>query len=406
MNGAPPASGDLLARFQRKIAANAAGWLEFAQAHGGDPAALDRELANLTKAARHALGEPVAWDQGLALIGESWTHVERRGYWRDWQVLLAEGVRISREIGHTGREARLLDQLGEVARLLGDNRGAQEHFMAALARYRTLADPAGAGQALAHLSQAQLARSDWDAARQSSQEAVALLQDLNRPNDLAMAHNNWGLVCQEQGQFAAALMHFEQAEAGFRAAGNLRGQTKVILNRGDTYLRQQQWDACEAAFRRALPLYEEIGDRLGTAILQMNLSIVLFQRGQPAQALALSLEAEATLRGLHNRPFLARVYNNQGIFLTALGRLADAQASFEEAARLHLANDDRLYAAHTFVNCAEILIDQHRLAEARNCLAQAAVLLDSLPDRPTWVMKDYETQQSRLGLNVAAQPAT
>lgn len=397
---------DYLARFQRKIAANAAAWLNYVHAHRDDPAALDRELANLTKAAQQALAEPVAWDEGLALVEKAWTHVELRGLWRDWQALLAEGLRISREIGQPQREARLLDQLGEVARLLGDNDRAQECFEVAVTLYRGLADPAGAGRALAHLSQVQLACNQWDAALQSSQEAAALLQDLDRPNDLALAHNNWGLVCQEREQFSAALAHFERAEAGFRAANNVRGQTKVILNRGDTYRRQQQWDAAEAAFRRALPLYEEIGDRLGMAILRMNLSILLFECGQPAEALTLNVEAEADLRLLHNRPFLARVFNNHGMFLAALGQLGEAQAAFEEATRLHLANGDRLSAADSLNNCANALMDQSKLDEAHDYLTRAQTLLETLPSLPGWMLEDRQRLTERWQSAMAAQPVT
>jgi tetratricopeptide (TPR) repeat protein len=400
------ASDELLARFRRKIAANAAAWLDFVQVHGHDSAALDRELANLSKAAQQALAEPVAWDEGLALVGETWAHIELRGLWQDWRALLADGLRVSQEIGRPNHQARLLDQMGEVARLLGDNQRAQEHFEAATTLHRNLADPAGAGRSLAYLSQVQLARNDWDAAGQSCQQAVAMLTGLDRPNELALAHNNWGIVCQEQGRLEEALTHFEQAEAGFHAGGALRGQAKVVLNRGDTYRRQGQWDAAEAAFRRALPLYEACGDRLGMAILQMNLSIVLYQRGQPAEALGLSLEAETALRRLHNRPILARVCNNHGIFLTALGRLADASAAFAEAMRLHLENGDRLYAASALINYAEVLIDQRYWPEARERLAQARGLLDTLTEHPRWVCDDFEVQQARLEAATATQPAT
>ncbi len=397
---------DYLARFQRKIAYNAAAWREFIHSHSDDPAALDRELANLTKAAQQALAEPAAQGEGLALVDETWTHVELRGLWQDWQSLLAEGLRVSREIGRPHHEAQLLDQLGEAARLLGENDRAQEHFEAAAALCRDLDNPAGAGRALAHLSQVQLARNQWDAALQTSQEAVALLEGQDRPNELAVAHNNWGLVCQERGQFSDALAHFEQAEAGFRVAGNLRGQTKVILNRGDTFRRQEHWDAAEAAFRRALPLYEEIGDRLGLAILRMNLSILLYERGQPAEALALNLATEADLRRLHNRPTLARVCNNHGMFLAALGRLDEAQEAFEEATRIHLTNGDQLYAASSLTNCAEILLDQDRLVEARSQLVRAGDLLDSLSERPKWVLRDFHAQRTRLEAALGAQLAT
>ncbi len=399
-------SSDLLARFQRKIAANAAAWLDFVQAHNDDPAALERELANLTKAARQALLEPLAWDEGLALLGETWPHVEVRGQWQAWQSLLAQGLDVSRQAGRARFEALLLDQLGEVARLLGDNRGAHEHFQAALALYRALADPAGAGQTLSHLSQVQLALNHWDAAVESCQQAVVLLTGLDRPNELAIAHNNWGIICAEQGQFEDALTHFEQAEVSFRAAGNLRGQSKVNLNRGDLYRRRQQWDAAESFFRQALALHEELGDRLNLAILQMNLSILLYERGEPAEALALSLEAETALRRLHNRPVLARVCNNHGMFLAALGRLAEAQEAFEEAARLHLENGDRLYAADSLNNCANALLDAGRLDEAQDYLARARALLEALPSLPDWMVEDCQRLAARFELAAGTQPAT
>ena len=77
-----PSPDDFLARFQRKVAANAAAWQAFLQEEGNDPAALERELANLTKAAQQALVEPLAWAAGLDLVGAAWRHAELRGYWQ------------------------------------------------------------------------------------------------------------------------------------------------------------------------------------------------------------------------------------------------------------------------------------------------------------------------------------
>jgi tetratricopeptide (TPR) repeat protein len=404
MSPDPPVEGDYLARFQSKIARNAAAWLDFAQAHGDDPAALDLELANLGKAAQQALLEPQAWEQGLALIGAAWRHVELRGYWQGWQSLLAQGVQVSQQAGRSDHQARLLDQLGEVARLLGDNRDAKAHFEAALALYRDLDDPAGVGRALTHLSQAQLALNDWYGASRSCQEAAAIFAALKHA-DWALVHNNWGVVCTEQGEYDEAWAHFEQAEAGFRAAGNLRGQAKTLVNRGEVCRHRRQWPEAESHLRQAMALYEALGDRLHLAGQQMHLSIVVYQQGQPAEALALSQAAEEVLRQLRHGPFLARVCNNTGIFLAALGQLAEAQVAFDEAARLHLANGDRLYAADSLNNCAEILLDQGRLAEGGDYLAQVRSLLETLPNPPGWVLRDYEIYQTRLRTGIGAQPS-
>jgi len=138
----------------------------------------------------------------------------------------------------------------------------------------------------------------------------------------------------------------------------------------------------------------------------MTLSILLYETGRPEEALALSLEAEVVFRRLRHRPFLARVCNNHGIFLAALGRLAEAQDAFDDSARLHLANGDQVYAASSLTNCAEVLIDQDRLIEAQEHLTRAAELLDSLSERPRWVLHDFHTQQARLEAALGAQFAT
>lgn len=390
-----PAPADFLARFQRKIAANAAAWQAFLQEQG-DAAAVERELANLIKAAQQALWEPLAWEEGLDLVGATWRHAELAGHWQEWQHLLALGLEVSRQAGRADYEALLLDQLGEASRLAGDNRGAAAHFQASLALFRALEDPAGAARTLSHLSQVQLAHNDWAAAASSCQEAAAIFQALQQPESLGLVYNNWGLVCQEQEQFDEALLHYEQAAAAFQRAGNRRGEAKTLINRSDVWRRRQAWEEAEGYLRAGIALYEAVGDPLHSASAQMNLGILLFETGRPAEALALSLEAEAVFRRLGHRPFLARICNNQGIFLAALDRRTEAQEAFEESARLHLENGDQLYAASALVNDAEVLLDQRRVAEADEQLAQAGALLNAVASPPRWVLKDFQLQEARL----------
>lgn len=391
-----PAPDDFLARFQRKVAANAAAWQAFLQEEGHDPAALDRELANLSKAAQQALLEPLAWEAGLDLVGAAWRHAELRGYWQEWQQLLAQGLEVSRQAGRANFQALLLDQLGEASRLAGENSAAAAHFQASLALFRALGDQGGAARALSHLSQVQLALNDWAAAASSCQEAATIFQALQQPESLGLVYNNWGLVCQEQEQLDEALLRFEQAAAAFHNAGNLRGEAKTLVNRGEVFRRRQEWEATEDYLRAGIALYEQLGDPLHSASTQMNLGILLFETGRPAEALALSLEAEAVFRRLRHRPFLARICNNHGIFLAALGRLAEAQEAFDESVRLYLENGDQLYAASALINGAEILLDQQRGAEAGVHLAQAERLLSGLTKAPRWAVKDFQAQEARL----------
>jgi len=107
-------------------------------------------------------------------------------------------------------------------------------------------------------------------------------------------------------------------------------------------------------------------------------------------------EVEPLFRRLGDRPWLARVLNNEGVFLAALGRPAEAALAYEEAAALHLANADPVMAASTLLNWAELLADDGRPAEAQVHLEKARQLLGALPAPPAWVMRTCETLTARL----------
>ncbi len=94
---------------------------------------------------------------------------------------------------------------------------------------------------------------------------------------------------------------------------------------------------------------------------------------------------------------MARVLNNEGVFLAALGRPDEALIAYQEASRLHLATDNHAEAASSLTNCAEVFLDRGRMVEAEDTLAQARTLLQALPDPPDWVVQWYESQVVRIG---------
>lgn len=385
-----------LIRFQRKIALNAAQWLEYLLNHVDDPNATDNEWANVLKAVQQALAEPMAWQHGLALAVGCWHYVQLRGYWHSWHEQLAMALQISHQMGRVDYEAQLLDQLGEIARLLGDNAKARLHFESALELFRTQADSTGVGRVLTHLSQVLLALGDYDTATQCSQEAVDIFETAQSVSDLALAYNNWGLICTEQGYLDRASEYFERARAGFVSIGNQKGEAKTITNLGEVYRRMGDWDAAAACYHHAMELHQYMGDEFHAASQKMNLSIIFFHHQALTEAVTLSLEAEEVLRRVRHRGFLARTCNNHGIFLTALGRLDEAQLAFDEAVRLHLETGERLYAADALNNCAEVLVTQAKLSDARTYLARALALLDTLPSPPAWIVRDHTALVHRL----------
>ena len=94
-----------------------------------------------------------------------------------------------------------------------DLSGAIADLGVATARLRAGMASTYPGPCLAHLSDAQFRRGDWDAAVTHAQLATSLAQDTDRPADLARAHARAAQVLACRGQWPAAEDHVSAAQA-------------------------------------------------------------------------------------------------------------------------------------------------------------------------------------------------
>ncbi len=388
----PPDRGrlqDPLARFRRKIGENARAWLAFAQAHRPESPDLGREFANLDRAANQALLEPTAWRDGLALVVALWPLIEWHGHWLAWRGVLHRAVTVCRRLDDPAVEVQITDQLGELARSVGENRSALAWQEQALTLARRLGDQAVIGRVLVHLSQQYLPQGDYQAAKACCEEAIALLEPLGAAGEVAIAHNNWGIACLEEGLMDPAREHLVLAEAMFAAQGNRRGQAKALHNQAESYLRQGRWADAGPLYERSVAIALDVGDEVGAVRSRTSLAILLYEQGQYAASLGLNHESEVFYRRVGDRPMLARVTNNQGLSLFDLGRWGEAALAFEQAAQMHLDIGDLDDAETSLLNWVEILLDRGESEQALTRLRQVQDLLDTQSSPSAKVRQRY-----------------
>jgi tetratricopeptide (TPR) repeat protein len=373
-------SQDPLARFRHKIAENARAWLGFVRDERPESAGLVREFANMERAAIQALSEPSAWQDGLLLVVALWPFIESHGYWLTWRTVLDRALVICRRLDNLAVEVEITDQLGELARNMGENRAALDWQEQALRLARRLGDQAVVGRVLIHLSQQHLPQGRYRAAKACCDEAITLLEPLGAEGKVAIAHNNWGIACLEEGLMDSALAHLVLAETMFEAQGNRRGQAKALHNQGEAYLRQGRWAEAERMYERSIAMALEAGEEVSAMRSRTSLAILLHQQGQHETALNLHRGIERFYRRLGDRTMLARVINNEGTFLLALGRHDEAALAYEQATQMHTDIGHLADAATSLLNWVELLLERGDAEQARVRLRQAGELLGALPD--------------------------
>ena len=155
-----------------------------------------------------------------------------------------------------------------------------------------------------------------------------------------MAHNNLGVLLEQNGRILEAIEHFKQA---------LRidvDNPQTHNNLGNALFRQGDVAKAEKEYNQALRLNP------GSATAHFNLGTALRQLGQASEAIPHYEQA------LQLNPDYPEAQNNLGLALQDLGRVAEAQKHYQEALRLN----PNYLEAHN--NMGNTLFSMRRMTEA------------------------------------------
>jgi CHAT domain-containing protein/Tfp pilus assembly protein PilF len=288
---------------------------------GGDPATLGRALNNLGLVLE-VLGEPAEAERSFR-----------------------EALALNRKLGDAEAQAVNLSNLGALAVSAG-------RYSAALA-FHTEAERLAVGHrgepwaaeqiAVAHLNQGVVLEKVG-----AYREALDLYKDLLYKGLLAESAGmeagrrasllvNTGVLYRNLGDPVRAVEAFREAADGYRQAGDTAGLSNAYLNLGlAQHLNLERPGEAEAAYRQALRLAEESGDRTEEVQDLFYLGRLLRERGRPGEAEAVyrrclaTAEASGSPEGLWAaREGLGRIARARNDLRGALGHFESALAEIE-----------------------------------------------------------------------------
>lgn len=183
------------------------------------------------------------------------------------------------------------------------------------------------------------------------------------------------LVLQRLGHARAALDGYRHALAGFRRAGDLTWEAKLLCNRGVLHAYRGAFRAAETDLLRAEHLHTRLGNALAATQVRHNLGFVAARRGDVPAALRRydrvddeyqALEVPRALLHLDRCEVLLSVH------LVAEARAA-ATAAVTELARAHLDTDlpsARLTLSEAALLDGDATVARHQAELARRDFAR------------------------------------
>jgi DNA-binding SARP family transcriptional activator/tetratricopeptide (TPR) repeat protein len=301
-------------------------------------------MAAIYKASELGLDE-LCWDLAVT----SATLFELGFYREDWYASHATALRTTRAAGNRRGEAALLHSLG--TRELGtDLTTARDYFTASLRIFGEIGDKQGR----------------------------------------ALALTGTAFVDRLEGSYDSALSHYQEAAAGFRAAGDLAGEGHTLKNMAQIHVDRLDFEVAEHLLDGALAICQRIGSVRLTAQALYELAELHLRRDRLARAAEAFASVLKWMQETGDIIGQSYALTGLGNARRMLGDAAGAQSALTTALDLTRGGDDRLVRARILLALAELdyANDRGNLALAR--IDEAIGLLRELGSAKIWHARGLE----------------
>jgi LuxR family maltose regulon positive regulatory protein len=267
-------------------------------------------------------------------------------------------------------DPQMLVMRARLHRQAGEFEAALDDFERARLMFRARGD--GAGQASVRVRQAAVYRNQnqLGEARHICEEVLAEANEVGLdPASLALAHRILGEVHHLAGDLAESKRAFRQALELYRQAGDRYQMAAVLQALGTTARRMGSPLEAEAHYQQALDLLETLGNRWRAAEMRNNIGVGLYYQGDYPRAEAMLDRALAEARAVGHQRTEALVLVSLGDLYFDRGENARAHHAYQAGLRGASAVGDAFLEVYTLAALANL----YRLDRAWE---QAHMLLD------------------------------
>ncbi len=253
-----------------------------------------------------------------------------------------------------------------------------------LSNLRSLPPPSGNDPRI-DLTEASIAARGGDYKRQQAlaEQAAAKAQALGARLLLARAKLVAGWALDDQAQFKEAADAYSKAQRIYEQAGDRDGTATALNDLGIVLQKQGDLAGGKTKLEEARTVFRQIGDENGLGGTLTNLGEVYRAEGDLAKAEDLYREALELFRKLGRKDNEYATMNNLGGLLYQRGDFRDARKVFENLLEVRQAAADKTGAALAKTNLADVLRIQGELDLPISLYGQALATFKETGDRST-----------------------
>lgn len=276
--------------------------------------------------------------------------------------------------------SELLEQRGEVYKLIGEYSQAEKDFLALLNLAKRARSGIRQSKPLNLLGELCWLRSDYPASQTYVEEGYRISLSHKDDLGLAMCYNNFGDICRRQGSFEKASENYQSALRHYKVVEDNEGIARSYNNIGISNWSLGSLTEAAKYFERSLRVRREAKDKVGEAKTSNNLALIYQDRGDLSRALHMLDNALKIFRRIGDKRNSGYCLGNMGTIYKSQARFSAALKAFQESVQIFSDIGDEHALTYSIGNIGDVQLKIGNSVEARERYDQTLTTARRLGD--------------------------
>ena len=238
-----------------------------------------------------------------------------------------------------------------------------------------------------------------------SEYAVEVAEAIGDPLAVAYAMRSRGNAQYMQGTYSTAVESHREAIRLFETTGRREELARTLLTAITPMNLSGQYDEAFMAAEKARAIFAEVGDELRLSRLDINLGNVYYRQDRFAEALACYRRAYDGVTKHENREGIAVVLGNLSTCLISLGEFQQALDTHQHARDYSEKHGMPLLASLADYNIAYLYFLRGQYSQAIDMLRSTRVRSNEIGDRYIYGLCNLDLSELYLELNLSTEAA-
>jgi tetratricopeptide (TPR) repeat protein len=170
-------------------------------------------------------------------------------------------LQLATEMNNKYMLAKINLEIGRSQRMILDLDKAETSFKLSYDFAESIVDRRQMGLALSNLGTVYFDRRNYEKAIKTTENAIAILSDLQDFNGLGEAHDNLGVIHRERKEYTIAATNFNKALVYYESTGNKEKIAGVYHNVGTVFQKQKKYKNALIYLERSIAIRAQFGSK-------------------------------------------------------------------------------------------------------------------------------------------------